>query len=106
VVDRVVNCTGPDHDVRRTREPLLRSLIAQGAAVSDPLALGLATDECGALVDASGRVSDQVYYLGPLLRPKYWETTAVQELRTYAEQLACQLAVSSAVRSANVHVRS
>ena len=102
VVDRVVNCTGPDHDVRRSREPLLRSLILQGAAVPDPLALGLATDECGALVDASGRVSDQIYYLGPLLRARYWETTAVQELRTHAEQLARRLTAWSAVRAANV----
>ena len=106
VVDRVVNCTGPDHDVRRSREPLLRSLVLQGAAVPDPLALGLVTDESGALVDASGRVSEQVYYLGPLLRPRYWETTAVQELRAHAEHLACHLTAWGAVRSENVRVRS
>jgi uncharacterized NAD(P)/FAD-binding protein YdhS len=91
-VDRVVNCTGPQYDVRHTRERLLRSLIAQGMAVSDSLGVGIATDECGGLVDASGRVAANLYYIGPMLRPRYWETTAAQELCAHAEQLACHLA--------------
>jgi uncharacterized NAD(P)/FAD-binding protein YdhS len=92
LVDRVVNCTGPQYDARHSRERLLRSLIAQGMVVSDSLGLGIATDEFGALVDAGGRVATNLYYTGPMLRPRYWETTAVQELRTHAEQLACHLA--------------
>jgi uncharacterized NAD(P)/FAD-binding protein YdhS len=92
-VDRVVNCTGPQYDARHTRERLLRSLVAQGMAVSDSLGLGIATDESGGLVDASGRVAANLYYIGPMLRPRYWETTAAQELCAHAEQLACHLAV-------------
>jgi uncharacterized NAD(P)/FAD-binding protein YdhS len=92
-VDRVVNCTGPQYDARHTRERLLRSLVAQGMAVCDSLGLGIATDEFGGLVDASGRVATNLYYIGPMLRPRYWETTAAQELCTHAEQLACHLAV-------------
>jgi uncharacterized NAD(P)/FAD-binding protein YdhS len=99
LVDRVVNCTGPQYDVRHTREHLLRSLIAQGIAASDSLRLGIATDEFGALVGASGRVAANLYYIGPMLRPRYWETTAVQELRTHAEQLACHLAVPARSRA-------
>jgi uncharacterized NAD(P)/FAD-binding protein YdhS len=99
LVDRVFNCTGPQYDARRTRERLLRSLIAQGMAVSDSLGLGIATDEFGALVDASGRVAANLYYIGPMLRPRYWETTAVQELRTHAEQLACHLSVPAGSRA-------
>ena len=95
LVDRIINCTGPHYDVRRTEERLLRSLIAQGMAAPDPLGLGLVTHEFGALVDASGRVAGNIYYIGPMLRPRQWETTAVQELRTHAEQLACHLAASS-----------
>lgn len=96
LVDRVVNCTGPRYDVRYTRERLLRSLMAQGMAVSDSLALGIATDEFGRLVDASGRVAANLYCIGPMLRPRFWETTAVQELRTHAERLACHLALPAA----------
>jgi len=93
LVDRVVNCTGPEYDLRHTRERLLRSLVVQGLAVSDSLALGIATDEFGRLVDTSGRAAANLYYIGPMLRPRYWETTAVQELRAHAERLACHLAL-------------
>jgi uncharacterized NAD(P)/FAD-binding protein YdhS len=92
LVDRVVNCTGPHYNARHTRDRLLRSLIVQGMAVSDSLGLGIATDEHGALVGVDGRVASNLYYIGPMLRPRYWETTAVQELRTHAERLAYHLA--------------
>ena len=88
LVDRVVNCSGPDYDARRTRERLLRSLLAQGMASTDPLGLGLATDEYGALVGSGGRPTGNLYYLGPMLRPACWETTAVPELSEHAAQLA------------------
>jgi uncharacterized NAD(P)/FAD-binding protein YdhS len=91
LVDRVINCTGPDYDPRRTADRLLRSLIAQGVAVADPLGLGLATGAHGALLSASGSAADRIFYLGPLLRATHWETTAVAELREHAEQLAQRL---------------
>ena len=81
LVDRVVNCTGPDYDLRRTRQPLWRSLLAQGLACPDPLGVGLVTDEFGALTDASGHGAANLYYVGPMLRATHWETTAVPELR-------------------------
>jgi uncharacterized NAD(P)/FAD-binding protein YdhS len=95
LVDRVVNCTGPQYDLRRTRERLLRSLLAQGMVQPDPLGVGIMTDDCGALLDASGRVAGNLYYIGPMLRSRYWETTAVPELRTYAEQLASRLRLAA-----------
>ena len=102
LVDRVINCTGPDYDARHSRERLLRSLLAQGVAVADPLGLGIRTDERGALIDASGRVSGRLYYVGPMLRPRYWETTAVPELRVHAERLAWHLAGDA---GSGAHVR-
>ena len=98
LVDRVVNCTGPHYDLRCTRERLLRSLIAQGMAVPDTLGLGLDTDEFGALIGAGGRSVDNLYCIGPMLRPRYWETTAVQELRGHAEQLAALIAMPYGAR--------
>ena len=91
LVDRVINCTGPDYDVRRTRQPLLRSLAAQGVACRDPLGLGLLTDEFGRLTDAAGRPAASLYYVGPMLRASHWETTAVPELSGYAARLARHL---------------
>lgn len=92
-VDRVINCTGPDYDPERTRERLLRALIAQGLAQRDPLGLGLVTNDIGALIDRGGRATSNLFYLGPMLRPASWESTAVAELRTQAARLARHLCV-------------
>jgi uncharacterized NAD(P)/FAD-binding protein YdhS len=90
-VDRVINCTGPDYDARRSQEPLLRSLLAQGLAVADPLGLGLVTDDVGALIDVTGRAAANLHYIGPMLRASRWEVTAVAELREQAVRLAQKL---------------
>jgi len=88
LVDRVVNCTGPDYNVSRSQDPLMRSLLAQGLAVSDPHNLGIRTGAYGALVDAQGRAATSLFYVGPMLRANHWEATAAQELRGHAERLA------------------
>jgi uncharacterized NAD(P)/FAD-binding protein YdhS len=93
-VDRVINCTGPDHDVRRSTDPLIRSLLSDGLAVRDPLGLGLRTGDRGALIDAHGHAARDLHYIGPLLRADRWEATAVPELREHAERLAHHLSVS------------
>jgi uncharacterized NAD(P)/FAD-binding protein YdhS len=88
LVDRVVNCTGPDYNVRRSHDPLMRSLLSQGLAVPDPLNLGLRTASYGAVIDAQGRAAANLFYVGPMLRADHWEATAAQELRGHAERLA------------------
>ena len=88
LVDRVVNCTGPDYNVSRSQDPLMRSLLAQGLAVSDPHNLGIRTGSYGALVDAQGRAATNLFYVGPMLRADHWEATAAHELRGHAERLA------------------
>jgi uncharacterized NAD(P)/FAD-binding protein YdhS len=88
LVDRVINCTGPDYNIRRSQDPLMRSLLAQGLAVADPLNLGLRTAAYGALINAQGRAAPNLFYVGPMLRADHWEATAAQELRGYAERLA------------------
>jgi uncharacterized NAD(P)/FAD-binding protein YdhS len=92
LVDRVINCTGPNYDPRHSRDPLMVSLLTQGLAVSDPLGLGLRTSAFGAVLDAQGRCSRGLYYVGPMLRPDHWESTAVPELREHAARLASHLA--------------
>jgi len=90
-VNRVINCTGPDYDLRRSRDPLLKSLVNSGLAVADSLGLGLKTGAHGALMDAEGWPGLHLYYLGPMLRADHWEATAVLELRGHAERLASHL---------------
>jgi uncharacterized NAD(P)/FAD-binding protein YdhS len=91
VTSRVINCTGPARDVRTCQSKLLRQLLASGAARPGPLALGLDASESGALVRADGRVHDRIFAVGPLLKERLWETTAVRELRTQAVELAHRL---------------
>jgi len=87
LVDRVINCTGPDYDAARSNNALVRSL------------LGLKTGDHGALIDASGYAAPDLYYLGPMLRADCWEATAVPELREHAERLARHLAARAERRA-------
>jgi uncharacterized NAD(P)/FAD-binding protein YdhS len=94
-VDWVINCTGPDADVRRIDDPFLKSLLQQGLVRPDALSLGLDTTEDGALLDTRGVPSEVFYTLGPLRKGNLWETTAVPEIRAQAATLAVHLASSS-----------
>ena len=92
LVDRVINCTGANYNPARSRDPLLRALLHQGLVTADALGLGLRTGTHGALIDSRNRVSNNLYYIGPMLRADHWECTAAQELRVHAERLAHHLA--------------
>jgi uncharacterized NAD(P)/FAD-binding protein YdhS len=92
LADAVINATGPDFVLKRSRDPLLNSLRRDGWVSEDALDLGLRTDAHCACVGADGRVSDRLFYLGPMLRAGHWEATAATELRNHADQLARHLA--------------
>jgi uncharacterized NAD(P)/FAD-binding protein YdhS len=96
VVDRVVNCTGPDYAINRSQDKLWRNLAQHGLCVADPLGLGIRTGPKGAVVDAEGWPGPHLFYLGPMLRADLWEATAVGELRVHAEALAALLATARA----------
>jgi uncharacterized NAD(P)/FAD-binding protein YdhS len=93
LVRRVINCTGPARDVRAGSSRLLRSLIERGIGRSGPLALGLDVADSGALIRQDGREHDRIFVIGPLLKERLWETTAVRELRTQTLELARRLTV-------------
>jgi uncharacterized NAD(P)/FAD-binding protein YdhS len=102
--DRVINCTGPDFDVRRSDCALLQSLLADGVARPGPLGLGLDVTTDGALVDGAGRVSATISVVGPLRRGVAWETTAIPDIRRQVEALAPRLALRcSSPRFAHAH---
>ncbi|MEV5323030.1 FAD/NAD(P)-binding protein [Nonomuraea sp. NPDC052634] len=92
----LVNATGPSPDV--TSDPFIASLINAGQARPDPLMLGLDAAADGAVLDASGRPSDRLFALGPLLRGTLYETTAVPEIRAQAAALAPRLLEAAASR--------
>jgi uncharacterized NAD(P)/FAD-binding protein YdhS len=88
LVDRVINCTGPDHRARAHPDPLVRALLANGLIRDDELALGIDTAADGRVLRSYGEAVDGLFYLGPWLRARDWEATAVPELREHASRLA------------------
>jgi uncharacterized NAD(P)/FAD-binding protein YdhS len=90
-VDLVVNAIGPNYAIERSTDPLLVSLREAGLVSSDALNLGIRTGSFGACLDAQGRASQYLYYLGPMLRADHLDATAAVELRDHAEQLTHHL---------------
>jgi uncharacterized NAD(P)/FAD-binding protein YdhS len=91
MVGTVVNCSGPSGDTRRLRDALFDRLRLQGLIRPDPLGLGIDVGAHGALIDNDGFESPLLYYVGPFLRARDWEATAVPELRQYARRMADHL---------------
>ena len=87
----VVNCTGPSTDLGRHGSPLVRQLLGAGWLSVDPLGLGLQVDAHGTVIGAQGHPTPGLHCLGPLLRARDWEATAVPELRVQAQHLAQRL---------------
>ena len=69
----------------------MRQLLQDGWLSADPLGLGLQVDAHGPVVGAQGRPTPGLHYVGPLLRARDWEATAVPELRVHALSLAQRL---------------
>jgi len=90
-VSRVVNCTGPLGDLRRTTDPLLQNLYARGAIRPDPLAIGIDVDQqCHAIAD-DGSAQPRLFVVGPMTRGAHWEIVAVPDIRRQVWALARQI---------------
>ncbi|NJC06089.1 putative NAD(P)/FAD-binding protein YdhS [Sphingomonas kaistensis] len=83
-VGAAFNCTGPLGDLRRTADPLLRSLLDQGAIRTDTFAMGLDVDD-------RSRAGERLWALGPLTKGRYWEIVAVPDIRHQAQAVAADI---------------
>lgn len=90
-VQRIVNCTGPQGDLARTTEPLLRTLTERGAIRPDAAHLGIDVDASAATIGADGTVSERLFALGPMTRGAFWEIVAVPDIRSQTWTLARRL---------------
>lgn len=88
-VAAVINCTGPQSDIRRSNQPLLQHLLNRNLVAPDTLGLGLESDDC--VLNVNG-FEPWLFALGALTRPAWWEITAVPEIRAQAERLARKIA--------------
>jgi uncharacterized NAD(P)/FAD-binding protein YdhS len=100
VVTSAMNCTGPNGDYRTVAHPLVRNLLRRGLIRPDALALGLDADDDLRVLDRSGRRSECIFALGPPVRGRWYETTAVPETRAQAARIARDLAHGRAVLEA------
>jgi uncharacterized NAD(P)/FAD-binding protein YdhS len=90
-VARVINCTGPQNDLRKSSDPLVNQIVADGIGRSDPCHLGFETALDGALIRANGVRWENIFALGPTRKGTLWETIAVPEIRLQAAALAHNL---------------
>ncbi|MFK3822813.1 FAD/NAD(P)-binding protein [Pseudomonas yamanorum] len=88
----LINSSGIEYDWRRVARPLPRQLLKRGLIQPGPLALGIAADVSGAVLDANGQVSRRLFAMGPPLRGMWWESTAVTDVAIQAKALAARLA--------------
>jgi uncharacterized NAD(P)/FAD-binding protein YdhS len=90
-ISRIVSCRGLTSDPRRSANPLVAQLVADGYARPDPLGIGLDVDDDCAVVDASGRASERIFAVGPMSQAAFWEAIAVPDIRLQAALLARRL---------------
>lgn len=90
-VGTIINCTGPANDTRSLHDELVQGLRRKGLLQPDSLGLGIECTKDGVLLGRERRPSLPLYYVGPFLRARDWEATAVPELRRHVHRLAAHL---------------
>lgn len=87
-VAAVVNATGPNHDFATIAHPLVRNALRRGLIRPDPLRLGLDVTADLRCISATGAPSQNLFTLGPPARGRFFEATAVPEIRRHARAIA------------------
>ena len=87
----LINSSGIEYDWRRVARALPQQLLKRGLIQPGPLALGIAADASGAVLDAEGNISRRLFAMGPPLRGMWWESTAVTDVALQAKALAARL---------------
>ena len=90
-VSRVVNCTGPNCDISKVTVPLVVQLRDEGYLQQDPTRIGFEVNDDYQVINRQGRPAENLFYIGPMLKARFWEAIAVPELRVHARRLAERL---------------
>lgn len=91
--DWVVNCTGMER-AGIDHSPLLQSMKERGQLQPDPLGLGIVVDNESRLIGADGLVQPHIHVVGALTAGRFWEITAVPDIRVQADAVASGIAAS------------
>ncbi|ATE67473.1 FAD-dependent oxidoreductase [Rhizorhabdus dicambivorans] len=90
-VRRIVNASGPQGDLARTGEPLLRRLLERGLIRPDALHLGIDVNPQSEAIGASGQADSGLLVIGPMTRGTFWEIVAVPDIRVQTWSVARRL---------------
>ena len=90
-VRRIINASGPQGDLLRTEEPLLRKLIERGLIRPDPLRIGIDVTQQSEVIDSRGEPCPTLFALGPMTRGTFWEIVAVPDIRRQTWAVARKL---------------
>jgi uncharacterized NAD(P)/FAD-binding protein YdhS len=98
IVQRVINATGLQ-SACDADSAVVRALCSRFLARFDPLQFGLDVSENLEVLAADGRVSRNMWALGPIVRGVFWECIAVPDIRVQAAQVARAVAAYLATAS-------
>ena len=91
IVHRVINCAGAAGPDSLAPRSLLALLAKNGTVRFDSAGVGIETTDSYRVIGSSGRPANSIHYVGPLLRARHWEATAVPELRTHCTRVVAHL---------------
>lgn len=89
--DHIIDATGPARDITTIEHPLITNLLRRGFLQPDELRLGAQTHADYRAIGRDGYPVEWLYVVGPMLRARYFEATAVPELRLHTSALAARL---------------
>ncbi|MDP9110017.1 MAG: FAD/NAD(P)-binding protein [Candidatus Eremiobacteraeota bacterium] len=84
----VVNATGPNLDYETIAHPLVRNASSRGLIRADSLRLGLDVTSGLRCISAAGTAAEGLFALGPPARGRFYESTAIPEIRAHAQIIA------------------
>jgi len=90
-IRRIINASGPQGDLLRTEEPLLRHLLERGLIRPDPLRIGIDVTPQSEVIGADGEAFPNLLALGPMTRGTFWEIVAVPDIRRQTWAVARKL---------------
>jgi uncharacterized NAD(P)/FAD-binding protein YdhS len=100
--DWVVNCSGIGGNP--ADDPFVARLLARGLARADTLGRGLAVAADNRVIDRSGVPTDGLFALGPMTVGRFFEITAVPDIREQVVGVADRLAQSAGGNAGAVHL--
>jgi uncharacterized NAD(P)/FAD-binding protein YdhS len=90
-VRRIINCSGPQGNLLRSGEPLLRNLQDRGLIRPDRQHLGIDVNPQSEAIAVDGKARPDLLVLGPMTRGTFWEIVAVPDIRVQTWSVARRL---------------